>query len=103
MERLRGNRSLATALTGITAAVVGVIANLALWFAVHTLFAGSRTVSSGPVRLTLPDTGTLRWVPLGIAVLAALAMFRLRWSIPHVLAACAGLGLLAAAVGLPVG
>jgi chromate transporter len=44
MERLRGNRSLSAALTGITAAVVGVIANLGVYFAVHTLFADTRTV-----------------------------------------------------------
>ena len=42
MERLRGNRSLSAALTGITAAVVGVIANLGVYFAVHTLFAETR-------------------------------------------------------------
>jgi chromate transporter len=42
VERLRGNRNLSTALTGITAAVVNVIANLALYFAVHTLFATTR-------------------------------------------------------------
>ena len=43
MERLRGNRSLSAALTGITAAVVGVIANLGVYFAVHTLFSETRT------------------------------------------------------------
>ena len=48
VERLRGNRSLSAALSGITAAVVGVIANLAVFFAVHTLFAETTEVSWGP-------------------------------------------------------
>src|SRR4051794_40241486 len=60
MERLRGNRSLSAALTGITAAVVGVIANLAVYFAVHTLFADTVAVDWGVVRLDLPALGTLR-------------------------------------------
>ena len=47
VERLRGNRSLAAALTGITAAVVGVIANLAVYFALHTLFADTEQVTAG--------------------------------------------------------
>ena len=56
VERLRGNRSLSAALTGITAAVVGVIANLAVFFAVHTLFAEvDRGV--GPVHLQVPEPG----------------------------------------------
>ncbi|MCW6005958.1 chromate efflux transporter, partial [Micromonospora sp. CPCC 205371] len=49
VERLRGNHTLSAALTGITAAVVGVIANLGLYFAIHTLFAASHTVTSGPL------------------------------------------------------
>ena len=50
VERLRGSASLSAALTGVTAAVVGVIANLALYFAVHTLFAETRTARRGPGR-----------------------------------------------------
>src|ERR687893_630152 len=48
VERLRGNHTLSAALTGITAAVVGVIANLAVYFAVHTLFSDTRTITAGP-------------------------------------------------------
>lgn len=55
VERLRGNRSLSAALTGITAAVVGVVANLAVYFAVHTLFAGTDPVRWGPVRFDEPE------------------------------------------------
>ncbi|MEP6666834.1 MAG: chromate efflux transporter, partial [Nocardioidaceae bacterium] len=51
VEGLRGNRSMSAALTGITAAVVGVIANLAVYFALHTLFDDTVSVSWGPAHL----------------------------------------------------
>jgi chromate transporter len=102
VERLRGNHSLSAALTGITAAVVGVIANLALYFAVHTLFATTHPLRWGPVRLELPNLASLRPVPLAITAVALVMIFRLRWSVPRTLAACAGLGLAAALAGLPV-
>ena len=54
VERLRGNHGLASALTGITAAVVGVIANLALYFALHTLFDDTRRITDGPFRFDVP-------------------------------------------------
>ncbi len=57
VERLRGNRALASALTGITAAVVGVIASLALYFAVHTLFADTRDLGAGIVGWEAPVLG----------------------------------------------
>jgi chromate transporter len=102
VERLRGNQALSAALTGITAAVVGVIANLAVYFAVHTLFATSHPLRWGPVRLGLPELASLRPTALAITVVALLLIFRLRWSVPRTLAVCAGLGLAAAATGLPV-
>ena len=55
VERLRGNHALSAALTGITAAVVGVIANLALYFAVHTLFSDTNRTTWGPIGLDLPE------------------------------------------------
>ncbi|MGY1727277.1 chromate efflux transporter [Geodermatophilus sp. SYSU D01062] len=103
MERLRGNRSLSAALTGITAAVVGVIANLGVYFAVHTLFSGTTEVDAGPLALELPDPSTLRWVPLAIAAVAAVLLFRVRWSVLRTLGVCAVLGLVAGLAGLPVG
>ncbi|MGY1680967.1 chromate efflux transporter [Geodermatophilus sp. SYSU D01176] len=102
MERLRGNRSLSAALTGITAAVVGVIANLGVYFAVHTLFSETVDVDRGPLHLELPDLGTLRPVPLAIAVVAAVLLFRLRWPVLRTLGVCALLGLAAGLAGLPV-
>lgn len=102
MERLRGNRSLSAALTGITAAVVGVIANLGVYFAVHTLFAETVPVDRGPLAFELPDLTTLRLVPLVIALVAAVLLFRVKWSVLRTLGVCAVLGLVAGLAGLPV-
>jgi chromate transporter len=102
MERLRGNRSLSAALAGITAAVVGVIANLGVYFAVHTLFSDTRDVDRGPLHVELPDVTTLRLVPLVIAVVAAVLLFRVKWSVLRTLGVCAVLGLVAGITGLPV-
>jgi chromate transporter len=101
VERLRGNRALSAALTGITAAVVGVIANLGLYFAVHTLFAASRTVTTGPLNLQLPDLGTIRPVPVAIVVITAALIFAAKWSVLRVLGVGAVLGLIAGLAGLP--
>jgi chromate transporter len=102
MERLRGNRSLSAALTGITAAVVGVIANLGVYFAVHTLFSETRDVDRGVLHLQLPDLTTLRPLPLAIAVVAAVLLFRVKWSVLRTLGVCAVLGLAAGLTGLPI-
>jgi chromate transporter len=101
VERLRGNRSLSAALTGITAAVVGVIANLGLYFAVHTLFAAVREVDAGPLHLTVPDVTTARPVSLAIAAVAAALIFWRSWPVLRVLGVCAALGLIAGLAGLP--
>ncbi len=103
VERLRGNRALSATLTGITAAVVGVIANLALYFVVHTLFTDSSVTQWGPIRLELPELATVRPVAAAIAVAAAVMVFALRWPILRTLTVCAALGLAAGLVGLPVG
>src|SRR5215211_3760239 len=102
MERLRGNRSLSAALSGITAAVVGVIANRGVYFAVHTLFSETVDVDGGPLSLELPDVTTLRVVPLVIAVIAAVLLFRVKWSVLRTLGVCAVLGLVAGLSGLPI-
>ncbi|HEU4349203.1 MAG TPA: chromate efflux transporter [Actinoplanes sp.] len=98
VERLRGNHALSAALTGITAAVVGVIANLGLYFAVHTLF---RVVRDGPLALQVPDLATVRWTPVVIAAVAGVLIFRFRWPVLRVLGVCAALGLIAGLAGLP--
>jgi chromate transporter len=94
VERLRANRALAGALGAVTAAVVGVIASLALWLAVHALFA--RHVAVGALDLPVPASANLPLVALTIAALVAAFGFRVApgW----LLAGCAlaGMGLLAA-------
>jgi chromate transporter len=101
VERLRGNAGLSAALTGITAAVVGVIANLGLYFAVHTLFRTIRTFYSGPFDLQLPQLDTVRPVPVAIALIAGVLIFGLKWSVLRVLGVSAALGLVAGLIGLP--
>ena len=103
IERLRNNRTLAAALSGITAAVVGVIANLALFFAINTLFGRTSTASAGPLSLLVPDVTTLRPVPLVIIAVACALLFAMRWPVLRTLGVCAALGLLAGLMGLPVG
>ena len=98
VERLRGNRTLAAALTGITAAVVGVIANLAFYFAVHTLFRRTHEIDNGPLELVIARFGTVRPVSVAIAVVAAVLIFRLKWPVLRTLALCAGLGVISSLV-----
>ncbi len=100
IEGLRRNRALAGALAGITAAVVGVMANLGVYFAVTTLFA---TADRGPLALLVPDPATVRPVPLALAVVAGILIFLVRWSVLRTLAVCGALGLAAGLAGLPVG
>jgi chromate transporter len=103
VERLRGNRALSAALTGITAAVVGVIANLGVFFAVHTLFDETTQATWGAVSLELPVYDTVRPVAVVICLVAAVLLFRLNWSVLRTLGVCALLGLVAGLAGLPVG
>ena len=102
VERLRHNRALAGALTGITAAVVGVIANLAAYFMITTFFARTWTVDAGPLALSVPELETLRPVPLVIGLVAAVLLFAVRWPVLRVLGISAALGLAAGLAGLPV-
>jgi len=101
-ERLRGNRSLSAALTGIMAAVVGVIANLAIYFAIHTLFRDVSTVTWGPVNLQVPHPDSLKPLAVAVAAFAAFLVFRARWSVLRTLGACALVGLGAGVIDLLV-
>ena len=93
VERLRSNRALSSALTGVTAAVVGVIANLALFFAVHTLFARVDVLALGPLMLQVPQLGTLQWPALAVTALALALVFVARWSVLRTLGVCAVVGM----------
>jgi chromate transporter len=76
MERLRGNRALSGALAAITAAVVGVIANLSVWFALHVLFREVGEAAIGPVSIYAPVLESFDWRAGVIALLAGLAVWR---------------------------
>jgi chromate transporter len=95
VERLLHNRALALALAAVTAAVVGVILNLSLWFGLHVLFAVHRTATFGPVTLDVPLPSSLDPMALVLALAASVALLRFKWSLPLVLAGCAlaGAGL----------
>jgi chromate transporter len=92
VEQLRGRVGLAAALSGITAAVVGVILNLALWFAIHVLFRGVGELRLGPLRLLVPDRATLDVAALAITIGAFVALFLLRWGMIRTLLAAAVAG-----------
>ncbi|MCJ8052980.1 chromate efflux transporter [Shinella curvata] len=94
IERLRGNAALSGALSAITAAVVGVILNLAVWFAVHTLFGEVTVFTAGPLRLEMPVPSTIILPSALLAVAAAVALFRLRMSVLPVLGLSALAGML---------
>ena len=94
VERLRSNQHLTAALTGITAAVVGVIANLAVFFALHNLFDDRRAVDAGPVHVVLPVLGSWNAVAFAITAVALTVMYWRGWSPLRTLGLCAALGLL---------
>jgi chromate transporter len=94
VERLRQNKALSGALAAITAAVVGVIANLALWFALHTLFGAMRSSAIAElVRIDVPVWSTINRVLLALIVLAFIVTFWLRWPMGRMLTLCAVLGI----------
>jgi chromate transporter len=88
VERLRGARALTGALSAIAAAVVGVIANLALWFATHFLFGRHWTAT--PLPLELPDLASLDMRALTLSLIAGAL---LRFGLAPALLASVGAGL----------
>ena len=100
IERLRGNQALSCALSTITAAVVGVILNLAVWFAIHTLFREVRPFRAGPIRIDVPLPSSLNPWALQLAAAAMLAVFRLQVGMIRVLGASAGAGIVLRLAGL---
>lgn len=93
MERMRGNAALSGAMAAITAAVVGVILNLAVWFGLHVLFREVAILKLGPLWWDVPVVSTLDWPSLILTLISALALFRLKQSVITVLVASAVLGV----------
>jgi chromate transporter len=95
VERLRQNRYLSAALAMVTAAVVGVIANLALWFALHVLFRNVSEVSFGVATFAWPDWRSADLAAIGLSIAAALALLHWRVNLVKVLLASGAIGYLA--------
>jgi chromate transporter len=93
IEYLRGQRALNAALSTITAAVVGVILNLSIWFALHTLLGRVGETYYFGVRLFRPDWSTIDWIAVAISAAALLAMLRFRIGMLATLAVSAIIGL----------
>jgi chromate transporter len=98
VETLRGDKALAAALSAITAAVVGVILNLAVWFALHVLFGEVREVRALGLALDVPVLRSVDLPALALTLAALLAVFRFKVGMIPVLAACSAAGVLYHAV-----
>ena len=94
VESLRGNKSLHTAMSGITAAIVGVVLNLAVWFALNTVFGFLNDFRAFGVHLQIPVWNTLNIPAVFIATFAILAIFRFKLSVIKTIGCSAGLGVL---------
>jgi chromate transporter len=93
VERLRRNRLLSAALSAITAAVVGVILNLAIWFALHVVFGEVNETSAGPLVLQVPVASSLDPWALGLALFAVWLVFVRKSGLVITLAATSVAGL----------
>ncbi len=94
VEKLRDNRALSGALAAVTACVVGVIANLALWFGLHVLFATTTPVRSFGLAFDAPVLTSLDPWALLLAVVAGLTLFRFRLGVLPTLAICSAASLM---------
>jgi len=93
IKTLNGNKSLNAALSAITAAVVGVILNLAIWFALHTLFAQVIERHGYGMAVGVPVLSSVNVAALILSVAAMIAMFRFKISMFATLAACSLAGM----------
>jgi len=99
VETVRRVRWLAAALAAVTAAVVGVIANLALWFGIHVLFSRVGEARFGPFAVPTPDPASLDWRAAAIAIAAGIALLGFKANMLAVLGASALAGMAFMAVG----
>jgi chromate transporter len=78
VEALRRNQAISSALAAVTAAVVGVIANLALWFGLHVLFRETQDLAFAGLTVQVPVLAGIDWIALAIAAVATVAMLRFK-------------------------
>ena len=93
IERLTAQPRLKGALESITAAVVGVILNLSIWFGLHVLFMDLPSRQIGPVRLLIPDWHSLDWRVLAVGIVSAAMLLWRRQSLMRTLGVAALLGI----------
>ena len=98
IEWISNQPRLKGALTAITAAVVGVILNLSIWFALHVFFDHVTNWSAGPISTFIPDLATLDWRVVVLTLVSAVLMFGLRWGIASTLSVMAVLAVAIAQV-----
>lgn len=94
IERLEHAHKLKGGLAAVTAAIVGVIANLSLWFALHVLFKRVGSIELGSLTISAPELASFDWRAAVLGALAAFLIFRLKWNIIRVLALSAAGGLI---------
>jgi chromate transporter len=99
IEILRGRKALSGALSAITAAVVGVVLNLAVWFAIHTVFRASHHLAGFGLNVDAPVLTSLDPWSLLLALGAAVAIFRFKAGMIPTLAASCAAGILLYAAG----
>lgn len=100
IEALRSNKALSAALSAITAAVVGVILNLAIWFAVHTIFAQAKPIRSMGLAFDAPVLASVNIAALALSIAAAIALFYFRVGMLTTLAASSAAGIALFLLGL---
>jgi chromate transporter len=93
VERLQENRKLSGALSAVTAAVVGVVANLAAWFALHVLFRETVAVRAFGLSFDAPSLGSIDPWALVLAVVAGVSLFRFKLGVVRTLATCSGISI----------
>ncbi len=94
VESVRGNKSLHAAMSSITAAIVGVVLNLAVWFALHTIFGSVRDVHAFGGHLQIPVWSTVSIPSLIIATIAMVAIFRFKLGVMQTIGCSAAIGII---------
>jgi chromate transporter len=100
VETLRGNKALNGALSAITAAMVGVVLNLAIWFALHTIFRDVTPVRSYGLSFDAPVLASANLWALALSIAAIVAIFRFKIGMITTLLACSGVGIVLYLVGV---
>jgi chromate transporter len=94
IERLQSNAALSGALSAITAAVVGVIANLAVWFGLRVLFQQMQSLHAGPLAIDIPVLASINLLAVGLAMIAATCLFKFKLGVLPTLGVTATAGLI---------